>query len=196
LREQVSDLPQSIVGREIINQLNATYPATFEDITIQQLSTVYSQFYQGFLGWYNQFFGQQSLLNIKTISITDGDEELTAFNISAGGFDTTFVTDVSLDGFGYALQEIADWVQVRFGNIILQNSCQLCQSLGGNATDNSTDVPPGSGSGDNSTDDEPVDQFFTMENYTAPSGCFKSSTDGNKWCCTDDSQNAACYTLV
>jgi hypothetical protein len=41
LRNYIADFPDTAFGQEIIIELNATYPATFANITMQELITDY-----------------------------------------------------------------------------------------------------------------------------------------------------------
>lgn len=194
VKEKLADLPNTVVGEAIIKELNATQPEFLQNVTMAQLSTVYSTFYQNFIVWFNNIYGPSGFLSVTPVTITNGDENLTAIDIKVGPIDETFVADLSNDGINFALQQIADWIALRFGGIVLSGVPRIVTNTDLNTT---TEVPPTSGSGQNETDDNSTipQQIFVVNNYTTPEQCNRPSESSDLYCC-DDGSSRGCYTLV
>jgi hypothetical protein len=134
-------------------------------------------------------------MSFRTSQIKDGNETLSVVKVDVYSQpENIFVTDISTDSIPIQLEQIAEWVNQKFGSLILENSCAICKQyntpvLAGNTTDNSTSPVNSTdnstvvdnttvvdnstqGSTDAQTGDVPqVVGFFNPTNYTLPANC-------------------------
>lgn len=107
----------------------------------------------------------------------DGAETLTVVTAHVYSQpDNVFATDLSLNSVPIQLEQIAEWVNQKFGSIILENSCAICNA------DYSVVPVDNSTVGGNSTGGVPVvTGFFDKTNYTLPNNC-SFSNDVTVYC--------------
>jgi len=161
--------------------------------------TQYQSVYQSFIEWYNLFFGVDGLVDVSQREVMDGSVPVYEFSGNITSFEggegaATFAVDRPF-GIQEQLENIAEWISTKFGTVILQNSCNLCNSqntpvvvpptnngtnstdggnssnstngtTGGNGTDNGTAVDNSTTPVDNTT--TPVDNSTPVENSTLP----------------------------
>jgi len=182
LRAYVIEFPESQVAADLLAKIEELAPGTdFSGMSYQRIVTEFKTVYVSFIDWYQDFFGPEGLLNVRTTTIKDGNETLSVVSVSIYNQpDNVFATDISTDSIPIQLEQIAEWVNQKFGSIILENSCAICNqyktpALAGNVTDNTTaPVDNTTAPVDNSTEtviEVPVVPFFTLENYTRPEDC-------------------------
>jgi hypothetical protein len=53
LKGAIANLPETALAADIIQHVNVTQPEAFPNLTMQDLSTRYRAFYQGFLSWFD-----------------------------------------------------------------------------------------------------------------------------------------------
>lgn len=124
LREFLVRVPETPLAEQIRAEIAVAVPeGNLQNVTMQELTTVFRHFYMRFLDWYNMVISTSQT----GLEITDGGETLIVVKSNAtGGMESTFVTDNSLSGFALRVEQIAEWVALKFGNVIIEGSCNLC----------------------------------------------------------------------
>jgi hypothetical protein len=111
--------------------------------------TTYTKTYSKFLDWYGAFFGgENGLFSISNTQVMDGQEAVNAFTVDILGQGNTFAVGSFSGSSGIIgqFESIAEWITIKFGGVILQNSCSLCQMQGGMVNNTPATVPSTSGS--------------------------------------------------
>ena len=83
------------------------------------------------------------------------------------------------------MQHIGDWLNAKFGAILLEGSCKLCDLSPPVVETPVVPTPPVSGG----------PEYYNPTNYTLPLGCAYDAVDAEKICCADDEQRKVCYTF-
>ena len=83
------------------------------------------------------------------------------------------------------MQNIGDWLNAKFGAVLLEGSCKLCDLSG--TGEQPTPVVPTPVMG--------YPDYYNIANYTLPTGCSYDAIDAEKICCEDNEQRKVCYTF-
>lgn len=168
---------------------NATLPAVSADynptsvdlssVSYGDLVTEYKGAYQGFIEWYNLFFGVDGLVAVSQREVMDGSVPVYEFSGNITSFEegegaATFAVDRPFD-LPTQLESIAEWISTKFGGVILTNSCNLC-----NSQQPPVVTPPMNGTDSNSTEGNSTDGNSTIGNQTeGNNGTDVNGTDVN-----------------
>jgi len=155
----VQNLTMGLPGGTVLGALeqeilNIDPALNFTNVSYGELVTDYNAFYQQFLGWYNLYFGPNGRVNEQ--NVLDGNTTLFEFNYTDPSLPQNrdvFALEEPL--FINSFLSIVDWIGSKFGSVILENSCRLCQSSnstnGTNSTGSSGNMTNSSGSSGNGT---------------------------------------------
>jgi hypothetical protein len=163
VRDYVIQFPDTQLAHDLESQIEQLVPGTnFTGMSYQRIVTEFKDVYVSFIDWYHDFFGAKGLLSFSTSQIMDGNETLSVVRASVYSQpDNVFATDLSTDSIPIQLEQIAEWVNQKFGSIILENSCAICNQYKNQSTVIGTPV-------DNSTDNTTVPDNSTTDNSTIP----------------------------
>jgi hypothetical protein len=139
---------------------NVDSQLNFTNVTYGELVTDYNTIYTSFVGWYNQFFGPNGIVNGEQSTVQDGQTTVYEWSVQVPAFNVSDVLAVeqpALFALPAQFESIAEWITTKFSGIILENACNICngQSVpivvpSGNSS-NSTNTTSPANSTSNST---------------------------------------------
>lgn len=188
LKKYAIDFPETPLAKDLIAKVEAIAPGVdLSTIPFDQLVTEFKDYYKQFLNWYHDYFGPNGLITVGVKTISEGKTMVGVVQAKVySQVENTFAVDIPMIGdlvSGDQLQMVGDWLNKKFGSIILEGSCKLCGDQNTNTTTPGGPTPPLG-----------YPDYYNSANYTLPSGCAYNASNSEKVCC-EEGLRKVCYTF-
>lgn len=133
LQGLVGDFQNSELEGKIVEAINRVDPRLINsNVTFPELMSDFQAIFMHFGDWFKQFFGPGGLVDAKLHpGIQDGAISVDEVEVDLYSLPPQYFAIDSMVGVPDQFKMLGQWVLDRFGQEIMQGSCDLCQNLGG-----------------------------------------------------------------